>query len=142
MNIIPCTVQFNSVQSFSRVQIFVTPRTAACQASLSIRNSWSLYKLISTESVMPFNHLLLCCPLLLLPSIIPNISSVQFSHSVMSNSLQPHEQQHTKPPLSITNSRNSAKPMSIELEMPSNHFILCHPPLILPSIIPSTRVFF
>ena len=91
---------------------------------------------MSVELVIPFNHLLLCCPLLLLPSIILNISSVQFSHSVMSNSLWPHEQQHTKPPLSITNSRNSAKPMPIELEMPSNHLILCHPLILLPSIFP------
>ena len=47
--------------------------TAACQASLSITSSWSLLKLMSTESVMPSNHLILCCPLLLLPSIFPSI---------------------------------------------------------------------
>ena len=141
IDIIPCTVQFNSVQSFSRVQIFVTPWTTACQASLSIRNSWNLYKLISTESMMPFNHLLLCCPLLLLPSIIPNISSVQFSHSVMSNSLQPHEQQHTKPLLSITNSRSSLRLMSIESVLTSRLLILCRPLLLLPPIPPSIRVF-
>ena len=51
----------------------MTPWTAACQASLSITNSWSLLKLMSTESVMPSNHLILCCPFLLLPSIFPNI---------------------------------------------------------------------
>ena len=51
-----------------------TPWTAACQASLSISNSWSLLKLMSIESVMPSNHLILCCPLLLRPSIFPNIS--------------------------------------------------------------------
>ena len=50
-----------------------TPWTAACQASLSITNSWSLPKLISIESVMPSNHLILCCPLLLLPSIVPSV---------------------------------------------------------------------
>ena len=61
------------VQSLSRVQLFVTPRTAACQASLSITNSGSLPKPMSTESVMPSNHLILCCPLLLLPSIPPSI---------------------------------------------------------------------
>ncbi|KAB0337272.1 hypothetical protein FD755_025669 [Muntiacus reevesi] len=63
----------NSVQSLSRVQLFVTPWTAAHQASLFITNSWSLCKLISTESVMPSNHLILCHSLLLLPSIFPSI---------------------------------------------------------------------
>ena len=63
----------NSVQSLSRVQLFVTPWTAACQASLSITNSRSLLKLMSIELVMPSNHLMLCCPLLLLPSIFPSI---------------------------------------------------------------------
>ena len=61
------------VQSLSRVQLFVTPWTAARQTSLSITNSRSLLKLLSTESVMPSNHLILCCPLLLLPSIFPSI---------------------------------------------------------------------
>ena len=51
----------------------MTPWTAACQASLSFASSWSLLKLMSTESVMPSNHLILCCPLLLLPSIFPSI---------------------------------------------------------------------
>ena len=60
-------------QLFSRVQLFVTPWTAAHKASLSITNSGSLLKLLSIESVMPFNHLILCCPLLLLPSIFPTI---------------------------------------------------------------------
>ena len=64
---------FGSVQSLSRVQLLVTPWTAACQASLSIPNSWSLHKLLSIESVMPSKHLILCCPLLLLPSIFPSI---------------------------------------------------------------------
>ena len=67
-------VQFSSVQSLSHVRLFATPRTAACQASLSITNSWSLPKLMSIESVMPSNHLILCCPLLLLPTIFPSIS--------------------------------------------------------------------
>ena len=65
--------QFSSVQSLSRVWLFVTPWTAAPQASLSIINSRSLLKLMSTESVMPSNPLILCCPLLLLPSIFPHI---------------------------------------------------------------------
>ena len=64
-------VQFSSVQLLSHIRISVTPWTAACQASLSITNSWSLLKLMSIESVMPSNHLILCCPLLLLPSIFP-----------------------------------------------------------------------
>ena len=63
----------SSVQSLSHVWLFVTPWTAACQASLSITNSWSLLKLTSIESVMPSNHLILCCPLLLLPLVFPSI---------------------------------------------------------------------
>ena len=66
-------VLFSSVQLISRVWLFVIPWTAACQASLYITNSQSLLKLISIESVMPSNHLILCCPLLLLPSIFPSI---------------------------------------------------------------------
>ena len=65
--------QFSSVQLLSRVQLFVTPWTAARQASLSVTNSQSLLKLISIESVMPSSHLILCHPLLLLPSIFPSI---------------------------------------------------------------------
>ena len=64
---------FNSVQSFSQVRLFVTPWTAACQASLSVNNSQSLLKLMSIESVMPSNHLILCRPLLLPPSVFPSI---------------------------------------------------------------------
>jgi len=59
--------------SLSRVRFFAIPWTVACQASLSITNSRSLLKLISTESVMPSNHLILCHPLLLLPSFFPSI---------------------------------------------------------------------
>ena len=65
------------VQSLSRVRLFVTPR-AARQASLSFIISWSLLKLMSIESVMPSNHLILCCPLLLMPSIV-------YSNKVFSN---------------------------------------------------------
>ena len=75
----PDNPQFSSAQPLSRVQLFVTPWTAACQASLSITNSQSLLILMSIESVMLCNHLILCRPLLLLPSIFPSISSVQFS---------------------------------------------------------------
>ena len=63
----------SSVQSLSRVWQFGTPWTAAGQASLSITNSWSLLKFMSVESVMPFNHLILCRPLLLLSSNFPSI---------------------------------------------------------------------
>ena len=63
----------SSVQSLSCVLLFPTPRTAAHQASLSITSSQSLLKPISIESVMPSNHLILCCPLLLPPSILPSI---------------------------------------------------------------------
>ena len=65
--------QFRSVQWLSHVRLFATPWTAAHQASLSINNSWSLLKLMSTESLMPSNHLILCCLLLLLPSVFPSI---------------------------------------------------------------------
>ena len=73
-----------SVQSLSHVQLFVTPRTTVCQASLSITNSWSLLKLISIALVMPSNHLILCHPLLLLPSIFPSIR-VLSNDSVLHN---------------------------------------------------------
>ena len=62
-------VKFGSVQSLSRVQLFATPWTAACQTSLSITNSQSLLKLMSIKSVMPSNHLILCRPLLLLRNL-------------------------------------------------------------------------
>ena len=70
---IPKSDHIRSDQSLSCVRLFATPWNAARQASLSITNSWSLPKLISIESVMPSNHLILCRPLLLLPSIFPSI---------------------------------------------------------------------
>ena len=66
-------LQFSSVQLLSRVRLFATPWTAAHQSSLSITNSQSLPKLMSIELVMPSNHLILCRPLLLPPSILPSI---------------------------------------------------------------------
>ena len=66
-------LQFSSVQLLSHVRLFATPWTAVHQASLSITNSWSPPKPMSTESVMPSNHLILSCSLLLLPSIFPSI---------------------------------------------------------------------
>ena len=67
------TVQSSSAQSLSCVRLFATPWTAACQASLSITNSQSLLRLMCIAPVMPSNHLILCCLLLLLPSIFPSI---------------------------------------------------------------------
>ena len=68
-----CPQGISSVQSLGHVQLFATPCTAAHQASLSITNSWSPPKPMFTESVMPSNHVILCRPLLLLPSIFPSI---------------------------------------------------------------------
>ena len=70
---LPCRGQFSSIQSLNHGRLFVTPWTAAHQASLSITNSRSLPKLMPTKSVKPSNHLILCCPLLLLPSVFPGI---------------------------------------------------------------------
>ena len=72
-------IEFSSVQSLSHVQLFVTPWTAASQASLSITNSWSLLKLMSIESVMPSNYLILCHPLLLPRQSFPASGSFQMS---------------------------------------------------------------
>ena len=99
------------VQSLSRVQFFETPWTTACQASLSFTNSWSSLRFTSIELMMPSNHLILCCPLLLPPSIFTSIRVFSsesvlhimavlncckgfwvlvLNHSVISDSLQPH----------------------------------------------------
>ena len=69
----PSFLWLSSVESLSYVPLFATPWTTACQASLSITTSWSLLKLMSIELVMPSNHLILCRPLLLLPSVLPSI---------------------------------------------------------------------
>ena len=69
----------HSVQLLSHVRLFVIPWTAACQASLSFTSSWSLLKLMSIESVMSSSHLILCRPLLLLPSIFPASGSLPMS---------------------------------------------------------------
>ena len=74
--------RINSVHSLSSVQLFTTPCSTAHQASLSITNSWRLLKFMSIESVMPSNHLILCCPLLLLPSIFSSIR-VFFNESAL-----------------------------------------------------------
>ena len=69
-----CLVQFSSVQLLSCVRLFAIPWAVAHHVSLSITNSWSLLKLLSFQSVMPSNHLILCHPLLLPPTIFPSIS--------------------------------------------------------------------
>ena len=75
-----CSV--SSVQLLSPVRLLATPWTTAHQASLSTTNSRSLFKLISIESVMPSNHLILCCPLLLLPSIFPSIRDFSYESAL------------------------------------------------------------
>ena len=76
----------SSVQLLILVQLFVTPQTAACQASLSITNSRNLLKLMSVESVMSSNYLILCCPLLLLLSVFTSIP-VEWSRPVITYQL-------------------------------------------------------
>ena len=95
------SVQSSSV--LSHVQLFATPWTAARQASLSITNSWSLLKLVSIESVMPSNHLILCHPLLLPPSTFPSIR-VFSSESVL----------HIRWPVFGVSASTSALPMNIQ----------------------------
>ena len=146
-------------QSLSCAWLFVTPWTAARQASLSFIISWSLLKFMSIESVMPSNHLVLCHPLLLLPSIFPSIrvfimnegvdgwdglghrEPLLLSHQVMSDSLQLHEIAARQASLSFTVCWNWLRLMSVESMMPSNYLILCHPLLLLSSMFPSVRVF-
>ena len=141
---------FSSVQSLSRVRLFATPWTAAHQASLFTINSWSLLKLVSIESVMPSNHLILCRPLLFPPSIFPSIRVFSSESVLRISSVQSlsHVQLFVTPwtaarqaSLSIINSRSLLKLMSIESVMPSNHLILCLPLLLTPSIFPSIGVF-
>ena len=97
------SAQFSSVQLVSRVRFFATPWTAACQASLSFTISWSLLKLMSIESVMPSSHLILCRPLLLLPSIFPSIRVFLMSQLFISSG------QHTE-----TSASASVLPMNIQ----------------------------
>ena len=73
------------IQSLSHVRFFVIPWTATCQASLSLTISWSLSKFMSIELVMPSNHLILCCPLLLLPSIFPSIRLFSYESGLCIN---------------------------------------------------------
>ena len=146
-------VQFSSVQLLSHVRFFVTPWTAVPQASLSITNSRSLPKLMSIESVMPSNQLILC--LLVGLSLLWNMfyTEVNFgghwTHSVQFSSvaqlcltLCDPMNRARQASLSLTNSRSLPKLMSIESAVPSNHLILCYPLLLLPSLFHSIRVFF
>ena len=95
--------KFSSFQLHSRVWLFAIPWTAACQASLSVTNSWSLLKLMSIESVMPSNHLILCHPLPLTPSIFPR-SRVFSNESVL----------HIRWPKYLSFSSASILPMNIQ----------------------------
>ena len=126
------------VQSLSHVWL-CNPMGCAHQASLSFIICWSFLKLVSIESVMPSNHVILYRPLLLLPSVFPSISSVQ-SLSCVWLSVTPWTTA-CQASLSITISQSPPKPMSIESMMPSNHLILCCPLLLRPSVFPSLRVF-
>ena len=128
--------KFSSVQSVSRVRLFVTAWTAARQASLSIPNSWSSSRPMSIELVMPSNHLILCRRSHLSGdefSSVQSLSHVQLLATPWTAACQAS--------LSITNSWSLPRLMSIELVMPSNYLILCHPLPLLPSIFPSIRVF-
>ena len=102
--------QFSSVQSLSRVRLFATLGTAARQASLSITNSWSPPKLMSIESVMPSNHLILCRPLLLLPPVFPS-TRVFSSESALRLLLSPLQSAVPSPHL----------PNRVELPVPREH---------------------
>ena len=140
-------VQFSLVQSLTRVRLFVTPWIAAHQASLSITNHLSLLKFMSIESVMPSSHLILCCPLLCLQCFPASesfpmsrlfasggqsvrasaLASVQFSCSLVSDSLWPHESQHTRPACPSPTPRVHSDPC------PSSQW--CHP-AISSSVVP------
>ena len=85
-------LQFSSVQLLSLVRLFVTPWIAACQASLSITNSQRLLKLMPINSVMPSNHLILCCPLLLLPPIPPSVKCLESQYSNLYSILIPRRE--------------------------------------------------
>ena len=103
-------IQFSSVQSLSCVQLFATPWIAAHQASLSITNSWSSLKLMSVELVMPSSHLILCCPILLLPSIPPSIR-------VFSSESTLHMRWPKHWSFSFSNSPSSEQPRLISFRM-------------------------
>ena len=121
------------VQSISHAQLFVTPWTVECQASLCITNSQSLLKLMSVKLVMPSSHLLLCRPLLLLPSIFPSIR-------VFSNESVLHIRWPKYWSFSFSISPSNEYSGLISMILPSL-LILCHPLCLLPSVFLSIRVF-
>ena len=84
------SVQFSSVQSLSSVRLFATPWIAACQTFLFITNSRSSLKLTSIESVMPSSHLILCCPLFLLPLIPPSVRGFSNELTLLNTGVQKH----------------------------------------------------
>ena len=158
------TLQFSSVELLNLVWLFATQWTAACQAS----PSQNLLKLMSIESVMPSNHLILCRPLLLQPSMFSSIRvfsnesalcirwpkywSFSFNISPSNESFQSVQSLSRvwlfatpwttarQASLSFTNSQNLPKLMSIESVISSNHLILCPPLLLLPSNFLNSRV--
>ena len=110
-----------------------------CRSKMAKSHAWQLVLAIDGSLVRPTYQRL--CLSFLLSFNMYVASSVQFSCSVMSDSLWSHESQHARPPLSITNSRSLLRLMSIESVMPSNHLSPCRPLLLLPPTPPSIRVF-
>ena len=105
--------------------------------------SQPMFSLLSFHKLICFKFLILSFILQnfrLMKQTLPETYSVQFSCSAVSDSLQPHEPQHARPPCPSP-TPGVHPPMSIESVMPSNHLILCHPLLLLPSVFPSIRVF-
>ena len=150
------------------VESFVTPWTVASQASLSFTISWSLLKLMSIESVIPSSHLIFCRTFLLMSSIFPSIRafSIELAPWIQWPKLMPELQHQSfqltvvvvqslsdvwlfvtpwtaarQASLSIANSWRLLRLMSIDLVKPSNHLILCHNLLLLPSVLPNIRIF-
>ena len=101
----------------------------------------SFFTAIKSQYKCPLLREVFCDHPVEMLSYFLQFSSVQFSHSVMSDSLQSHGLQHTRPPCPSPTPEVYPKPMSIESVMPSNHLILCHPLLLLPSVFPSIKVF-
>ena len=116
------------VPSPSHVWLFVTPRAAAHQASLSLTISQSLPKFTSIASVMSSNHLILWRTLLLLPSNLSLLPSVQFSHLIVSDSVASWTAAH-QASLSISNSQSLLKLMSIDAIQPSHPLLSPSPPV-------------
>ena len=113
--------------------LYISPELSSSLQAAGTHSPWAFLEPISDWLGAPrkdFWRLYLC-----------NISSVQFSRSVMSSSLWPHGLQHTRPPCPSPTPRACSDFMTIESVMPSNHLILCHPLLLRPSIFPSIRVF-